>query len=249
MNPDRLAELEEERRFLLRSLGDLEREREAGDVDDHDYVTLRDGYVARAAAVMRAIDEGRAALPRRVRRPGRAAAWVVGTVAAASLAGWAVAHSSGQRLSGQTMTGGLPSDQVALKLSQARTLLSTDQQQALASYQEVLVLDPRNVEAITYTGWLLVLQGSQNQHEETIDAGIDTMRKAVQLDPDYADPHCLLAVALGRMSLTPNAEAAIVEAQTCLRSNPPAQLAGLIDEFLGDLTSTTVAAATTTSGG
>ena len=32
MNPDRLAELEEERRFLLESIRDLDREREAGDV-------------------------------------------------------------------------------------------------------------------------------------------------------------------------------------------------------------------------
>ena len=33
---DRLAALEEERRFLLRSLTDLEREHDAGDVDDLD---------------------------------------------------------------------------------------------------------------------------------------------------------------------------------------------------------------------
>ena len=32
VDPDRLAELEEERRFLLRSLGDLEREHAAGDL-------------------------------------------------------------------------------------------------------------------------------------------------------------------------------------------------------------------------
>ena len=51
---DRLAELEEERRFLLRSLDDLEREHEAGDVDDRDYETLQDGYTVRAAAVLRA---------------------------------------------------------------------------------------------------------------------------------------------------------------------------------------------------
>ncbi len=54
MNPDRLAALEEERRFLLRSLADLEREREAGDVDDVDYRELRDGYTVRAAATLRA---------------------------------------------------------------------------------------------------------------------------------------------------------------------------------------------------
>ena len=52
MNPDDLAELEEERRFLLTSIRDLEREHEAGDVDEHDFTTLRDGYVARAAAVL-----------------------------------------------------------------------------------------------------------------------------------------------------------------------------------------------------
>jgi hypothetical protein len=63
MNPDQLGELEEERRFLLRSLTDLERELEAGDVDSHDYEVLRDGYTARAAAVIRQIDEGKAALP------------------------------------------------------------------------------------------------------------------------------------------------------------------------------------------
>src|SRR5215212_8688738 len=34
--PDRLAELEAERSFLLQSLRDLEAERAAGDVDDHD---------------------------------------------------------------------------------------------------------------------------------------------------------------------------------------------------------------------
>ena len=56
---DRLAALEDERRFLLRSLTDLEREHDAGDVDDLDYQTLKDGYTVRAAAVLRQIDEGR----------------------------------------------------------------------------------------------------------------------------------------------------------------------------------------------
>ena len=60
---DRLATLEEERRFLLRSLTDLEREHDAGDVDDLDYETLKDGYTFRAARVLRQIDEGRSELP------------------------------------------------------------------------------------------------------------------------------------------------------------------------------------------
>ncbi len=67
-NPDRLAELEEERRFLLRSLADLEREHDAGDVDVDDYQTLRDGYTVRAASVLRSIDDGRSTAPRRAGR-------------------------------------------------------------------------------------------------------------------------------------------------------------------------------------
>ena len=69
MDPDRLAELEEERRFLLGSIRDLEKEHEAGDVDEADFTALRDGYVARAAAVLREIEDGRSALPAKPVRP------------------------------------------------------------------------------------------------------------------------------------------------------------------------------------
>ena len=53
---DRLAELEEERHYLLRSLTDLEKEHDAGDVDDLDYHTLKDGYT---------VQRGRRAAPDR----------------------------------------------------------------------------------------------------------------------------------------------------------------------------------------
>ena len=49
----RRAELEEERDFLLRSLDDLDREHEAGDLEDHDHRALKADYTARAATVLR----------------------------------------------------------------------------------------------------------------------------------------------------------------------------------------------------
>ena len=49
-------ELRNEQQFLLASLRDLEREREAGDIDDNDYATLREGYIARTAAITRELD-------------------------------------------------------------------------------------------------------------------------------------------------------------------------------------------------
>lgn len=50
--------LEREREFLLRSLDDLEREREKGAIDDETYARLHDDYTARAAAVIRSLRDG-----------------------------------------------------------------------------------------------------------------------------------------------------------------------------------------------
>src|SRR5437763_6197414 len=109
---DALADLEEQRRFLLQSLKDLDRERDAGDLDDDDYRTLRDDYTVRAASVLRAIEDGKTGLTeqrRGKRRSAKTTAFVVAAVAAvALLAGALVAVSSGERVPGQTATGAGP---------------------------------------------------------------------------------------------------------------------------------------------
>jgi len=68
------AELDDERSFLLRSLEDLEREHDAGDLSEEDYAVLRDRYTARAAAVLRSLEgDGGVVAPdprRAARRPG-----------------------------------------------------------------------------------------------------------------------------------------------------------------------------------
>src|SRR6478736_1378585 len=116
-DPDRLAQLEEERRFLLRSIDDLEREREVG--------------------------EGKSSLPQTRRRPGRLVAIIVATVAFAAFAGWLVAHSSGQR--DDSGTGVVaPDDEVTEQLSLARAAAARqDASTAIQAYQRVLQLDPK----------------------------------------------------------------------------------------------------------
>ena len=231
MNPDQLAELEEQRRFLLRSITDLEREHVYGDVDDHDYETLRDGYTARAAAVLRTIEAGNAEVPPgRPRRPFVIAAWIVGTLLVASLAGWLVARTSGQRLPGQAITGGLPGDEVALKLAEARQLLGVDPQQAIRRYQEVRELEPDNVEALTYMGWLIAQTGGS-----LAPSGAELLRGAIKLDPTYADPHCFLAITSARFLQPPDIDTARREAQACLDNNPPSQMVGMIQGFIDGL--------------
>ena len=232
MNPDQLAELEDERRFLLRSLRDLDAELAAGDVDPVDYETLRDGYTKRAADVLRGIEEGKAALPsKRPRRVARAAAVAGVVVAVAVGVGILAARSSGERTAGDTITGGVPGrEDIAALLSQARNLLGDDPRLAQDAYAEVLDRDPDNPEALTYRGWLLYF-ASAGASAELRDMAVATAKeqlaRAVAVDPAYPDPHCFLAViaadADGDMTT------ARAEADACLANDPPAQVRQLVE--------------------
>jgi hypothetical protein len=252
MDPDRLAELEEERRFLLRSIGDLDREHAAGDVDDGDYRTLRDGYVARAATVLRAIDEGHAALPQRPpRRWWRVAAGIAVTVVVAVGAGWWVAHSSGQRLEGQTITGGAPVDQVTAELAKARQLLGTDPAGAIKLYQDVRTLDPTNVEARTYVAWLLVVTSrgaSADVADLALTQGMQELQAVTTSAADYPDAWCFLAIAHGNFQDPPDPTAARTEGEACLARNPPADMRGLIQSFVDVQAGSTTTTPTVVAG-
>jgi hypothetical protein len=249
VTPDQLAELEEQRRFLLRSITDLDREHQYGDVDDHDYQTLRDGYTARAASVLRTIQAGQDGTeedvaPRWRRRPKVLAAWIVGTLLVASLAGWLVAHTSGQRLPGQSITGGLPGDEIALKLAEARQFLGVDAQQAIVRYQQVRELDPDNAEALTYLGWLIAQSGSS-----AAASGAEFLRGAIKIDPTYADPHCFLAITAAEFLQPPDIDTARSEAKACLDNNPPSQMLDLIQGFIDRLDNLESPDAPTTTAG
>jgi hypothetical protein len=236
MNPDRLAELEEERSFLLRSLADLDREFEAGDVDADDYRTLRDGYTVRAAEVLRTIEDGRAALPPRPRRNWlHRAAWVAVVAAVAVGAGLFVARSSGQRLPSQEMTGGIPGD-VAGKLSQARAALAVDPLTAQQLYTDVLAERPNHPEALAYSGWLLALNSigaSEELREMALDTAKSSLRRSIAADERYADPHCFLAIIAA--NLEDDVDTAIAEFDACLANDPPADMRGLVEELVAGL--------------
>ena len=229
MNPDRLAELEEQRRFLLRSIGDLEAERAAGDVEDADYVALHDGYVARAATVLREIDDGRSASPPKRRRPLRTVAAVFATLAVAGVGGWAVAHFSGQRTEDSSGVV-VAEDENTKDLSAAQqAAASNDSATAIAAYQRVLDRDPKNVEALTYLGWLLVRNGAGSSRTDVVDIGVGLIQRAVAADSTYADAHCLLGVSLARFVATPDVAAARSELDTCLANDPPALVRQLVE--------------------
>lgn len=240
MTEARRAELEEERDFLLSSLTDLEAERAAGDVDDHDFEQLKDSYVRRTAEVLRALrDLDEPASVARGRVAWRAVAWGVVVTLIAVMAGVLVARNSGERLPGQTMTGAVGDGSVSSMLVEARAVGMGDIPRALDLYSRVLTVEPDNVEALTYFGWLTLLSTVRDDSlddatfGERMQSGLVLLRQATIADDTYPDAHCFLGIAFFRFF--EDAEAARPEVRACLDSNPPAEVAGLVAGLEADV--------------
>lgn len=241
VDPDALAALEEQRDFLLRSIADLEREHDAGDIDDDDYRALKDDYTARAASVLRSIDAGRASFatagPRR--SVSRRFAVGAGLVAFAVLAGVLVAQSSGRRDPGDTATGDVR-ETVGQQLAEAGSLLASgDRDEAIARYDEILELAPDNPEAATYRGWALYLDGR-------IEDGLLALIQAAKDHSDYPDVHVFLAVVFDRLG---RPETALAELDRLDELDPPPDVRRLADGLRARLTADAATSTTSTTGG
>jgi tetratricopeptide (TPR) repeat protein len=221
LDPDALASLEEERDFLLRSLDDLEREHDAGDVDEHDYATLKDDYTARAARAIRSIEAHGATVaaatpPRSIPRLLTVAA---GVVLFAVLAGVVVAQASGRRDSGDELTGNI---RETTRTQLDRALVAASEQrydEAIEIYDGMLEEQPRHAEALAYKGWFQFLSGDEG-------AGVVTLIDAVEADPELPDPHAFLAVAFYRLG---RPETALRELDRLDQLDPPPDVRALTD--------------------
>jgi tetratricopeptide (TPR) repeat protein len=186
---DRLARLEEERDGLLAALDDLEREHAEGGLLEDEYTALRDDYTARAAEVLRAIEEGRGALPaRRAVRWPVVAAVVGGVAAAAALAGFLLADESGSRLDG-AVTGDVDRSRRELVLEAQTRLAAGDAAAALEITDGLLAEDPDDVDA------LVVSAEAQLAEDETL-TGLETLDRVLALDPDHPRATFLKGVVL-----------------------------------------------------
>ncbi len=241
---DRLAELDEERRYLLRSLRDLEREHEAGDVDDTDYEVLKDGYTVRAASVLRQIEAGRRQLPpRRERDWKRIAALVAAAAVVAVGISFALASAFGERGVDDEITGFTPSDELRTTLVDARAALNRGDF-ALANQlyvdvdQQEIERGNDNAEARAYVGWTFALLARQ----AAVDDGVDDDRlaiarlaldQAIEMDPTYADPYCFAAII--EFNFRGDADAALPFVEQCEDNNPPADIEGLVASFADEI--------------
>lgn len=183
---------------------------------------------------------------RRPRRSARGPIIAGVVVLLAVLVGWAVASSAGDRTPGQNISGtaagasSAGAGSVDSLLAQARDLVAQQKVlDAVKVYDQVLKIDPNQVEALAYRGWLL--------HLANLDAeALSSLNKAVASDPSYPDAHFFRGEVL--CTYSHDQQGAVVEFQTFLKSNPTADFATLVQQRLQNAQSGGCATVTTSFG-
>jgi len=228
-------ELRDEQQFLLQSLRDLDREREAGDIDEADYLALRDGYIARAAAITRELaGENVHEEPKSRRWPQRVLV-ALSVVALGIGAGVWVARQSGQRLPGQSSSGGIEQSTATL-LASARQLNFSDPQKAIELYTQVLRLEPDNPEALTYRSWILALTARNSTgsvKQLALTTAVTDLLRAQRTDPEYPDAHCFLGIVYFRFLDNPSLSKPQID--VCKSLNPPASVTSFVNAISSEV--------------
>jgi tetratricopeptide (TPR) repeat protein len=164
-------------------------------------------------------------------------------------AGVLVEHSSGQRLPGETSSGGNPNAREVAQLQQAQTDLGNGKYlEAVKIFDAVIRQDPRNAEALAYRGWVLRLTGDAAKDSSLIAEGFKSIQAAETADPSYPDAHFFAGEILLRDA--GNGAAAVAEFRQFLTDHPPA---AMVPEVRGELNAALAQAAaspgpTTTAG-
>jgi Tfp pilus assembly protein PilF len=207
---DNAVDLDDEVAALVRSLDELDAERARGELSAESYDRLHATYTARTAQAVRdrARNSARRTLaPPRSRR-GRALA-VVLIAACALVAAVALRSGSSERAPGQTITGNAagagagadadlrravaqnPNDPRAHDALAASLMQAGEFAAALEEFDKASRLDPRDVVALTYSGWIAYLAGSPEK-------ALPRLAQAVAADPSYPDAHAFRGIVLLR---------------------------------------------------
>ena len=228
-------DLRHEQQFLLRSLRDLDNERAAGDIDDADYAALRDGYIARTAAITRELKGIESVTPAVQRGWVRRVLVIVCVIAVAAGAGIWVARQSGQRLPGQSASGAIEQSSSGL-LATARQLNFSDPGKAIELYTQVLKLEPDNPEALTYRSWILALTAraaTGSVKQLALVTAVNDLLRAQKLDNQYPDAHCFLGIVYFRF--LNSASLAKPQLDTCKAMNPPKEVQSFVDSIVAEV--------------
>ena len=121
------------------------------------------------------------------RRLGVVVAWVAAVGVFAVVSGVLVARFAGSRGADGSITGNIRSTVREVIFEAQRSLQSGDIEAAIQAYDEALEMQPSNVEALTYRGWLTSRAG------DTATAVV-YLEDAIAVDPDYPDARLFRAI-------------------------------------------------------
>jgi tetratricopeptide (TPR) repeat protein len=141
-------------------------------------------------------------------------------------AGLFVSRSAGTRLPNGSLTGNISSS-VATLLAEARALQGTQPDEAVKRYIDVLKVDPDNVEALTYRGWILRILGDSNQLPAFVEEGRASLDRAIAVDPTYPDARVFRGILAYRNDNDAKAAIAQFDAFFALEQ-PPAQFVQMV---------------------
>lgn len=193
-------ELEERRHTVLRSLDEIAADREAGNISEDDYRSLRRRYEAEAAAVLREQSELEAAESTSRRGRGRetaagrersrlpaAVGWGVAVIAFAALAALALDSALRSRGEGDVITGNLPSS--GMEASQGDGALMPVDRERLAELEARVADDSSDVGALAELGHLYL---STQQFDRVARVSM----KALSIEPDEPESLTHLGMVL-----------------------------------------------------
>lgn len=244
LGDDERDALEREREFLLRSLDDLDRERDAGNIDDASYDELHADYTARAAAVLRRLD-GEGVATTTADEPASRRLLTLGAIAVIAIVAVAfVAVSVRQRQPGGSLTGNAPRatatvspqaqraalaaavkrapEDYSARIAYARSLLgASDYKNAIQQFDTAATLAPKQPEPLTYGGWLRALVALQipsgSDRDLLVESAMQKFDAAIAAAPTYADTYVFRGLVHFRLG---DAKAAVPDFQRFLQLAP-----------------------------
>ena len=181
----------EQKEFLLKSLQELDQELESGNLssDDHDMLVRR--YTRELADIAKSEKAVSSGQPPKKGYRTKALLWSLGVVLLGVVAGITVSQTSGDRSEGESITGSIRKS-VNTQISEAQMLLGNRDRwgEAIEIFDQVLDVQPSNVEAMTYRSWLNYQSGAD------ADIQIAAWEEVLVLEPSYPDALVFISIAL-----------------------------------------------------
>ena len=237
MNRD-ASRLHDEIRLREASLRDASRERDAGELSGEQFEAIqrREGFaleVARnelSALLVNVVET-------HVRRTRRTRWLVVASVCFAVVLVYTLISATSPRQAGNSGDGGIDltrSQTIDRLLTQAEVDVANNHDAtALSAYAKVLKLEPKNVTALTQSGWLDFTAGSDASNASIVEVGVKDLEEAIAAAPRQSAPRLYFAIVAD--STPGNQRVARTEFEEFLKLKPSVGQVAIARPFLKKL--------------